>query len=407
VTSLRVVDLFAGCGGLSEGFESLGDYSVAAYVEWEKSPCITLENRLAKKWGIRNPGRRILRFDIQRTNELLNGWDSCPDYGSSDGLIARVGDRSVDIIIGGPPCQAYSVAGRIRDEHGMQRDYRNYLFESYLQVVQYFQPKIVVFENVAGMLSATPGGVPIVERISHAFADAGYEIISDLGKTMVDMTDYGIPQRRKRLIIVGLSRKIFRSNRQELLAAFYEKLLPAQKQPRKSVGDAIDHLSPFYPERVEKRVGGRRFSHGPTTSGVPNHVPRYHNRRDIGIFRELARDARSKRPRYASAEDLKRLYTERTGKSSSVHKYYVLRSDEPGNTIPAHLYKDGLRHIHPDPKQARSITVREAAALQSFPDDFEFLGSMGDQYRMIGNAVPPLFSHCLALALKNLISRLS
>ena len=100
--------------------------------------------------------------------------------------------------------------------------------------------------------------------------------------------------------------------------------------------------------------------------------------------------------KYISSKALIKLYKEKTGKSSKFHKYHVIREDKPSNTIPAHLYKDGLRHIHPDPNQARSITVREAARIQSFEDDFEFLGSKGDQYKMIGNAVPPNFSKLIA-----------
>ena len=89
----------------------------------------------------------------------------------------------------------------------------------------------------------------------------------------------------------------------------------------------------------------------------------------------------------------------------NVHKYYVLRWNEPSNTIPAHLYKDGLRHIHPDPKQARTITVREAARLQTFPDDFVFLGSMSSQYQMIGNAVPVAFAKMIAQSLYKVIKK--
>ena len=92
-----------------------------------------------------------------------------------------------------------------------------------------------------------------------------------------------------------------------------------------------------------------------------------------------------------------------TGKTSEVHKYNVIRKERPSNTIPAHLYKDGLRHIHWDSKQARSITVREAARLQTFDDNFEFIGSTGDNYKMIGNAVPPLFAKTLSIALINLL----
>ena len=92
-----------------------------------------------------------------------------------------------------------------------------------------------------------------------------------------------------------------------------------------------------------------------------------------------------------------------TGKTSNIHKYYVLRWDEPSNLIPAHLYKDGLRHIHPDPEQARTITVREAARLQTFPDDYIFNCSQTDAFKMIGNAVPPLFAKKVAYAVYHLI----
>ena len=103
----------------------------------------------------------------------------------------------------------------------------------------------------------------------------------------------------------------------------------------------------------------------------------------------MTEDIESQRYEYTSIERLKELYTQVTGEESNIHKYYVLRRDEQSNTIPAHLYKDGFRHIHPDSAQCRTLTVREAARLQTFDDDYEFVGSMGEQYKMIGNAVPP------------------
>ena len=116
----------------------------------------------------------------------------------------------------------------------------------------------------------------------------------------------------------------------------------------------------------------------------------------IKIFKILALDIQEGTNKYSTTASLIQLYKEQTGKDSKFHKYHVIKEDKPSNTIPAHLYKDGLRHIHPDPKQARTITVREAARIQTFDDDFEFLGSKGDQYKMIGNAVPPLFSKLIA-----------
>ena len=117
----------------------------------------------------------------------------------------------------------------------------------------------------------------------------------------------------------------------------------------------------------------------------------------------LAEDIETGEKKYTNADKLKELYTQVTGKKSNVHKYYVLRWDEQSNLIPAHLYKDGLRHIHPDSKQARTLTVREAARLQGFPDDYYFIGSQEDKYKMIGNAVPPIFSERLALAIRDLL----
>ena len=136
---------------------------------------------------------------------------------------------------------------------------------------------------------------------------------------------------------------------------------------------------------------------------MDNHIARWQSDRDINIFRMLAEDVESGRNQYVSIDSLKKLYTEMTGKTSNVHKYHVIRWDEPSNLIPAHLYKDGLRHIHPDSKQARSITVREAARLQTFPDDYIFYGSNVVTFKMIGNAVPPLFAKKVALALSELL----
>lgn len=407
---LHTIELFAGCGGLLEGFLQQGCYDTLACVEWEKAPCLTLSNRLEQKWYHANANNEVIRFDIQRTDELINGFQD-EEYGKHEGLAKLIGNQTVDVIVGGPPCQAYSLAGRIRDEHGMKEDYRNYLFESYMRIVKYFKPKIFVFENVVGLLSAAPDGYPIVNRIRKEFMDAGYKVAENFRDTLFEVCDYGIPQHRKRVIIIGIRMDSFDVDKcvsDDMIHDFYNVIMPSFRKKQRTVFDAIGDLPKIYPLPKPIIQNGKKYSHAPISSEkVMNHVPRFHSARDISVFRLLEEDIRSGRKEYVSIEKLKELYTKVTGKKSNIHKYYVLRNDEPSNTIPAHLYKDGMRHIHPDPEQARSITVREAARLQTFPDDFEFLGANMAQYKMIGNAVPVDFAKIVAEALYKLIEKYS
>ena len=404
---INTIDLFAGCGGLLDGFMQEGGYNSLACVEWETYPCLTLANRLKKKWGHKHADEEVIRFDIQRADELFSGFDD-QEYGKHVGLDKIIANNTVDVIIGGPPCQAYSLAGRIRDANGMRDDYRNYLFESYLKVVSHYKPKFFIFENVVGMLSAAPDGTPIVEKIRNAFNVAGYKVIEDFKKALFDVADFSIPQHRYRVIILGVRKDAFETEERvdSIINDFYSVLMPEYKGAIKTVRDAIGDLPPIYPCKEVVRCNGRKFSHIPIQSEkILNHTPRFHSERDQKVFTMLAEDVESGRNRYTSTEALKALYTLTTGKVSNVHKFYVLRWDEPSNTIPAHLYKDGLRHIHPDPKQARSITVREAARLQTFSDDFEFLGPQMAQYKMIGNAVPSQFAKIIAQVLHKIINK--
>lgn len=399
---IKTMDLFAGCGGLGEGFEQSGKYKMLACVEWEKSPCENLRKHLQEQWGMADADNRVLRFDIQRTDELFNGWND-EKYGINQGLDKLIGDERIDIIIGGPPCQAYSIAGRVRDEHGMKNDYRNFLFESYIKVVKHFKPKVFVFENVPGILSAMPTGEPIIDIIRETFDAAGYVVLSDLSDAIIDFSDYGVPQNRKRIIILGLRKDEYGTAAATLLKRFYENVLPTFKvQKKKTAQDAIADLPKLYPSD-EYKIGRKRYSHSFVPGEFPNHEPRWHSVRDQKIFRMLAADIADGTKKYVSTAALKQLYTDVTGCESNVHKYHVIRWDEPSNLIPAHLYKDGLRHIHPDAQQARSITVREAARLQGFPDNYVFVGSQADAYKMIGNAVPPIFSKILADAIYELL----
>lgn len=402
----HTIELFAGCGGLLEGFLQQGGFDTLACVEWETYPCETLVKRLSTKWRHKNAKNEVVRFDIQRTEELINGFED-KEYGIHEGLAKLIGNQNVDVIVGGPPCQAYSLAGRIRDEHGMKEDYRNYLFESYINIVNFFKPKFFVFENVIGLLSAAPDGYPIVNRIKDTFLEAGYKVADNFRDTLFEVADYGVPQHRKRVIIIGVRIEDFGDDvTSQMISDFYKNVMPSLRKPQRTVADAIGDLPKIYPLEEPIKEKGKKYSHAPILSEIVlNHIPRFHSKRDIVVFRFLADDIKSGRKEYTSIEKLKELYTKVTGKTSNIHKYYVLRNDEPSNTIPAHLYKDGMRHIHPDPEQARSITVREAARLQTFPDDFEFLGSNMAQYKMIGNAVPVDFAKIVAEALYKIIKK--
>ncbi len=402
MAKIKMIDLFAGCGGLTEGFMQTDKYNEIAAIEWLKPQVDTLRKRMHDKWNESDSDSRVMQFDIQREEELFNGWNDDPEFGSGIGLDKFVNEAGgIDIIIGGPPCQAYSVAGRVRDENGMKNDYRNYLFEHYLSVVKRYRPKLFVFENVPGILSAAPDGTPITDKIKAEFNAAGYEILADLRNAVVNASDYGVPQNRSRVVIVGLDKNVYTSP-QETLERFYTVLLPNQKVKHiKTVREAIGDLpacTPHFDEESHKK----KISHDTPKCDISWHIPRYSNPRDMDTFHILEEDVASGRKEYDSKK-ISELYEEKIGSKSPIHRYHVLDPDEPSTTIIAHLYKDGNRFIHYDPSQQRTITVREAARLQSFPDDFDFVGSRGNAYQMIGNAVPVLLAKAIAQAISELL----
>lgn len=379
---IKFVDLFSGCGGLTEAFLNNKKFKPVKIIDNDKFCYLTTLNRL-KKLNFKNPEKLTELKDISDPN-----------------TINKFKKLKSDIIIGGPPCQAYSVAGRIRDKYGMKKDYRNYLFESFLKIINLSQPKYFVMENVPGMLSAKPGNIKVTVRIKKETDNIKYFIPKNLSDCVFDLSKYGVPQKRKRVIIFGVNKKI--KNYKKISNKFYDILRSFETKKIITVQQAIGDLEKLYPLKKITKINGRKFSHKSNSKKI-NHTPRFHNERDIKIFKLLAEDIEKKQFKYRAVKELQKLYTKIVGKKSNIHKYYVLRRDEPSNLIPSHLYKDGLRHIHYDSKQARSITVREAARLQSFPDNFEFVGPMTEQYKMIGNAVPPNFSKYLMKTIKVLI----
>jgi len=409
---LTFIDLFAGCGGLTEGFLQTNKYEAIAHVDWDIPMVKTLRNRLVQKWNhtTEDAFKRVIHFDTQKSDELINGnWSDTSRnlYAKSNhtdivnkGLNSIV-DSEIDLVIGGPPCQAYSLAGRAQDKDSMKNDYRNFLFESFIDILNEYKPKIFVFENVTGMLSAKPGNIPVKDRIYSAFSEAGYDVLppEQMKKAVFSSYDFEVPQKRNRVIIIGINKEWNKKNF-ITLNTFYSAIHNKKSPKRKTVRDSIANLDKFYP--IDGIKINNKISHSSRKRvSDMNHSPRYHNERDIKIFSDWINTKMNN----ATTIEKQNFYTVNTGKISSLVKYRNLDWNKPSNTIVAHLYKDGLLFIHPDSKQARTITVREAALLQSFPPDFDFIGSMGANYKMIGNAVPPSMAKSIADGISEIFNR--
>lgn len=395
------IDLFSGCGGLSEGFYRMG-FTALAHVEINHWACETLRKRMAY-YGYSNIEREVIEKDITSA-DILTDIDNA------------VAGRSVDVIIGGPPCQAYSTAGRVRDAKGMASDPRNFLFESYVKILEYFRPKFFVFENVTGLLSARVNGKPIMPSIMSALGNS-YKLINDPNILVHNTADYGVPQIRKRVIIMGVRKDITTKEAMDLYNGVVkthwnpETDLVERKGLKKfvSVKDAIGDLPSVEPgedastnsydypcnNAFLKRIGKAGIY------PLMDHIARKHNALDRERFAIMINNhwsfgqLRKEMPQYE--HEHARVFD---------NSYVVQWWDLPSKTILAHIHKDGFQFIHPDGNQARSFTVREAARIQSFPDDFEFAGSRGEKYKQIGNAVPPLFAEALAKSIKKNLSDL-
>lgn len=490
---IPVVDLFAGPGGLNEGFSRLGEdvgtpaFRTIGSFEMESSACSTLRLRGVYRYLLRNGGvpedyyrfiQGRIEFDafrlIPRIAEAFNVAEREVhqielglDREESDQLIRDalnengLGDRqSVWALIGGPPCQAYSLAGRSRRTHDVEfiNDKKHFLYREYLHIIAEFAPPIFIMENVKGLLSSTHSGAGMFDMIRKDLENPGqgleYEIHSlTIDKDPEDLVPkdyiiraerYGVPQKRHRVILLGI--------RKDFLTAT-QVVGKLESSAVVSVSDAIGHLprlrSGISPARMDSAQDWAaikkdvQIEHAPTdvssrpspTSRGGRHVDRAIAPSSNDVYNSWISDSRvdgavQHESRSHMVEDLKRYWyaankashtgispnlrnfpesllpLHRNARSESMpfaDRFRVQVANEPATTVVSHIAKDGHYYIHPDPDQMRSLTVREAARLQSFPDNYFFMGNRTQQYHQVGNAVPPLLANQIARVVARLL----
>lgn len=358
-----ILDIFCGCGGLSEGFRQAGfqpilgididEYAIATYNKYNNNKGITV--------------------DIKKVNANF--------------IFKKTKRKQIDVLTGGPPCQAFShVASAKWKSLGISNTLNhptNMLYKEFLRLVLEIKPKFFVMENVERMLSVEKG--QIIQNIQRKL-DNKYNITFYIK----DVAEFGVPQHRKRAIVIGNRIGVenpklngFHSDKKQGAKPFVTVREAISDLPKIKPGEGEKEME--YPERRALSNYAKKMKS--TSRKIHDHIARNHNDRDKKIFKML-----------------------KPGQwlSSLPNKFNPYRKDifldkikkqpwnKPSSTILAHLSKDGLMFIHPDNTQNRSLTPREAARLQSFSDKFVFEGPKTKQYVQIGNAVPPLFAKAIA-----------
>jgi len=396
-----VIDLFAGAGGLSEGFVQAGFVPIA-HVEMDKDACNTLRTRCCFHYLRANNQLDIyykyLKGEITRETlyasvpaEVINAVinveisdKTINDTFDKIKLLAK--GRKIDMIIGGPPCQAYSLLGRHRKT--MEDDPRTLLYLQYGKFLKEFTPKGFVFENVPGLLSAKKG--EHFQNLQAYFDGLGYKV----HYRMLNASDYGVLQERRRIIIVGWQKDndMGYPNIKEITtdAVINDILgdLPLLKAGEKELVSSYKKENNSYLRESGIRADCENF--------VTQNITRPVNANDAAIYAYAIKLWDSKQVRVKYTDLPIKLRTQKN-EDSFLDRFKVVNGKGKAHTIVAHLAKDGHYYIHPSLNVCRSISVREAARMQSFPDNFYFEGSRSAIFKQIGNAVPPLMAKTIAL----------
>jgi DNA (cytosine-5)-methyltransferase 1 len=424
------IDLFAGAGGLSEGFVQAG-FNPLAHVEMNKDACNTLRTRSAYHYLKDNDQLNIYEDYLLHKNIKDDGsqlWTKVPSKVTDtviqatiseetigkifDKVDKQIGNKTVDLIIGGPPCQAYSVAGRARMGKDVIKDPRNELYKFYVKFLERYQPKMFVFENVKGILTAK-GGEPFRDlcRLLKR-PECGYEI--DFKEQVA--SDYGVLQDRHRIIIVGWKAtykdiptnlhypemKKEKNEYQTLRDLFSD--LPIRKSGEGNLTEPIIYTRPLSEMNYLKESGIRG-----TMKFTTQHIARPNNVNDREIYMMAIKLLINEGKRLDYSKLPNRLQHHKN-KETFRNRFQVVNPFRISHTLVAHIAMDGHYYIYPtlNPTidNVRSITVREAARIQSFPDDFYFEGSRSQAFKQIGNAVPVLLAYKIAIDIKKQLLKL-
>lgn len=408
---LNFIDLFAGAGGLSEGFIRAG-FKPIVHVEIDKAACYTLKTRIAyhhlketKQYDkyIAYLKNKITREELYACvpKDKLESVINLPIgaeynqkiHSSIDAL--RKGEK-IDLIIGGPPCQAYSLVGRARSANGMNGDPRNYLYVQYARYLEKYEPRMFVFENVIGLKSAK-GGL-YLDNMKKLFRKKGYE----MQLYTVEANNFGVLQNRRRVIIIG-----WRTDHKPKLPDLEGIRLQSKEF---TVSDILNDLPALMAgsgkdkDGTYKKESNTYLNKTAIRNGIEvltQHVARPHTEQDKTIYK-IAVEKWNQQQERLDYNDLPEKLKTHKNRHSFFDRFKVVAKNLPySQTVVAHIAKDGHYYIHPDIKQNRSLSVREAARLQSFPDDYYFEGVKENAnrtaaFKQIGNAVPPLMAEIMA-----------
>ena len=413
---LRYLDLFAGAGGLSEGFLRSG-YEPVAHVEMDRAACFTLRTRTAFHWLKDQNAEekycgylqgRITRAELYELVPEKLIQSVIHDKIAKDTLESIfqqidcfLDNKPLDLIIGGPPCQSYSLVGRSRSANGMKGDSRNCLYRYYAKFLTRYKPACFLFENVPGLLSAKrEDGKSYLKDMQDLFYDCGYTTEC---KTL-SAYDYGVPQRRRRVFLVG----------RHSTTNCFDFPEPEKSKPGGVIRELLSDL-PFHqagqgdtgPCTVGSCHSEWLYEIGIRNDDVPVtwHQARPHNKQDLEIYRIAVNRWNDDETRLNYNDLPEHLKTHRN-RNSFLDRFKVVAGNLPySHAVVAHIAKDGHYYIHPDVEQNRSLTPREAARLQTFPDDYYFESHFetphrGSAFRQIGNAVPVLLAQKIADKLK-------